>query len=206
MGQSGDGKRNILLGWPKWHCILASSPNFISKGYNSKPFSIISVLSPPPAAYSSHYCIGRYFVNKKVRNNHCIYKCCISLSCCVDYIIHIAPKIFLSQQINHRYAGISVSSLLPLQIFRVNSLFRVTVSDLMTSLKSFCNYLFNKWAVFIVLFSSHDTFFKPMNTVYKSNFKICKFFIIPILLSYVFEKIGGKPLPMSMSSIEKKLS
>ena len=121
MGQSGDGKRNILLGWPKWHCILASSPNFISKGYNSKPFSIISVLSPPPPAYSSHYCIGRYFVNKKVRNNHCIYKCCISLSCCVDYIIHIAPNIFLSQQINHRYAGIGVSTLLPLQIFRANS-------------------------------------------------------------------------------------
>ena len=74
----------------------------------------------------------------------------------------------------------------------------------MTSLKSFCNYLFNKWAVFIVLFSSHNAFFKPVNTVYKSNFKICKFFIL-ILFSYFFEKIGGKPQPMSMSSIKKKL-
>ena len=51
----------------------------------------------------------------------------------------------------------------------------------MTSLKSFCNYLFNKWAVFIVLFSSHDAFFKPVNTVYKINFKICKFFVILII-------------------------
>ena len=58
----------------------------------------------------------------------------------------------------------------------------------------------------MVLFSSHDTFFKPVNTVYKNNFKICKFFIILILFSYFFEKIGGKPLPMSMSSIKKKLS
>ena len=51
----------------------------------------------------------------------------------------------------------------------------------MTSLKSFCNYLCNKWPVFIVLFSSHDGFFKPVNTVYKINFKICKFFVILII-------------------------
>ena len=38
--------------------------------------------------------------------------------------------------------------------------------DLMTLLKSFCNYLFNKRAVFIVLFPYHDAFFKPVNTVY----------------------------------------